>query len=69
MGKIIIETNDNKNIKIKTSLTSEQIEKLLKEIKRNEKSIEVLEKLKGILKTDKSAEELIGEIYEEIYDR
>jgi hypothetical protein len=28
-----------------------------------------LDKLRGILKTDKSAEELIGEIYEEIYGR
>ncbi len=69
MGKVVIETKDNKNIKIKTSLTSEQIQKLLKEIEKKEKINETFNKLQGILKTDKSAEELIGEIYEEIYDR
>jgi len=69
MGKVIIETKDEKELKIKTSLTSQEIEKILKEFEERKKGEEALDKLKGILKTDKSAEELIGEIYEEIYDR
>jgi len=69
MGKVIIETKDEKELEIKTSLTSQEIEKILKEFEERKKSEETLDKLKGILKTDKSAEELIGEIYEEIYGR
>lgn len=69
MGKIIIETKDNKEVKIKTSLTSKEIERLLKEFEERKKAEKALEKLRGILNTEKSAEELIGEIYEEIYDR
>ncbi|WP_456383158.1 hypothetical protein [Persephonella sp.] len=69
MGKVIIETRDEKELKLKTSLTSEQVEKLLKEFEEKRKAEIALEKLRGILKTDKSAEELIGEIYEEIYGR
>jgi len=69
MGKVIIETKDKGEIKIKTSLTSEQVEKLLKEFEEKRKAEAALDKLRGILKTDKSAEELIGEMYEEIYDR
>jgi len=69
MGKIIIETKDNKEMKIKTSLTSKEIERLLKEFEERKKAEKALDKLRGILNTEKSAEELIGEIYEEIYDR
>jgi len=69
MGKVIIETKDEKELEIKTSLTSQEIEKILKEFEERKKSEETLDKLKGILKTDKSAEEFIGEIYEEIYGR
>ena len=69
MGKVIIETKDQKELKLKTSLTTEQVEKLLKEFEEKRKAEKALDKLRGILSTDKSAEELIGEIYEEIYGR
>jgi len=69
MGKVIVETKDEKELKLKTSLTSEQVEKLLREFEEKRKAEVALDKLRGILKTDKSAEELIGEIYEEIYGR
>ena len=69
MGKVIIETKDQKELKLKTSLTTEQVEKLLKEFEERRKAETALDKLRGILSTDKSAEELIGEIYEEIYGR
>ncbi|WP_457643449.1 hypothetical protein [Persephonella sp.] len=69
MGKVIIETKDEKELKLKTSLTSREIEKLIKEFEERKKAESSLDKLRGILKTDKSAEELIGEIYEEIYGR
>jgi len=69
MGKVIVETKDEKELKLKTSLTSEQVEKLLREFEEKRKAEAALDKLRGILKTDKSAEELIGEIYEEIYGR
>ncbi len=67
MGKVIVETKDEKELKIKTSLTSQQVEKLLKEFEEKKKAEVALDKLKGILRSNKSAEELIGEIYEEIY--
>lgn len=67
MGKVIIETKDEKELKLKTSLTSEEVEKLLKKFEEKRKAEIALDKLRGILKTNKSAEELIGEIYEEIY--
>ena len=67
MGKVIVETRDKKELKLKTSLTTEQVEKLLKEFEERKKAETALDKLRGILSTDKSAEELIGEIYEEIY--
>ncbi|WP_029520496.1 hypothetical protein [Persephonella sp. IF05-L8] len=69
MGKIIIETNDHKEIRIKTSLNSKQVENLIKELKNKEQAEKAFKKLRGILKTGKSAEELIGELYEEIYGR
>lgn len=69
MGKVIVETKDKKEIEIKTSLTSEQVEKLIKEFEEEEKAKKALDKLFGILKTNKSIEELREEIYEEIYNR
>ncbi|RUM58589.1 MAG: hypothetical protein DSY59_00460 [Persephonella sp.] len=70
MGKVLIETKDMKNIEIKSSLlTSEEIVKLIREFEKRKRLEMSLEKLRGILTTDKSAEELIGEIYEEIYGR
>ncbi len=67
MGTIIIHTQDNKDLKIETSLKNEDIQNLLKKIKEKEKINKAFDRLKGILNTDKSAEELIGEIYDEIY--
>ncbi|HIQ25002.1 MAG TPA: hypothetical protein EYH43_03365 [Persephonella sp.] len=65
----MVETKDEKELKLKTSLTSEQVEELLREFEEKRKAEVALDKLRGILETDKSAEELIGEIYEEIYGR
>ncbi|WP_457622467.1 hypothetical protein [Persephonella sp.] len=69
MGKVIIETKDEKELKLKTSLTSKQVEEIIKNVEERKKAESSLDKLRGILKTDKSAEELIGEMYEEIYGR
>ena len=57
-------TKDKKEIEIKTSLTSEQVEKLIKEFEEEEKAKKALDKLFGILKTNKSIEELREEVYE-----
>ena len=67
MGTIIIQTQDNKDLKIETSLKNEDIQNLLKKIKEKEKINKAFDRLKGILNTDKSAGELIREIYDEIY--
>ncbi|ACN99305.1 hypothetical protein SULAZ_0877 [Sulfurihydrogenibium azorense Az-Fu1] len=69
MGKVIIETVDERELQIKTSLTTDQIEKILKDFEEKRKAEIALEKLKGILNTDKSAEEIIREPYEKIYGR
>ncbi len=66
MGKVIIETKDEGEIKIKTSLTSEQIEKFIKEIEKKEKAKNLVESTFGTLKGNKNLEEqLEAEWYEQ----
>jgi len=66
MGKVIIETKDKGEIKIKTSLTSEQIEKFIKEIEKKEKAKKLVESTFGTLKGNKNLEEqLEAEWYEQ----
>ena len=67
MGKVIVETKDKKELKLKTSLTTEQVEKLLREFEEKRNAEKALDKLRWILSTDKSTEELIGEIYEKSF--
>jgi len=67
MGKVIVETKDKKELKLKTSLTTEQVEKLLRKFEEKRNAEKALDKLRGILSADKSAEELIGEIYEKSF--
>ncbi len=69
MTKIIIKSNDKEEIEILTSLPPEKIEKLIKELEEEELVKKALNKLFGILKTDKSIDELREEICEEIYNR
>ncbi len=66
MGKVIIETKDEGEIKIKTSLTSEQIEKIIKEIEKKEKAKNLVESTFGTLKGNKNLEkQLEAEWYEQ----
>jgi len=66
MGKVIIETKDKGEIKIKTSLTSEQVEKFIKEIEKKEKAKKLVEFTFGTLKENKNLEEqLEAEWYEQ----
>ena len=66
MGKVIIETKDEGEIKIKTSLTSEQIEKFIKEIEKKEKAKNLVESTFGTLKGNKNLEkQLEAEWYEQ----
>jgi len=51
-----------------TFLPPEKIEKLVKELEE-ELAKKTLNKLFGILKTDKSIDELREKVYEEIYNR
>ncbi|WP_457635022.1 hypothetical protein [Persephonella sp.] len=45
MDRVIIETKNEKELKIKISLTSEQVEKLLKEFEERKKAEVALDKL------------------------
>ena len=69
MTKVIIKSDKNKEIEITTQLPPDKIEKLIKEFEEREIAKKALDKLFGILNTNKSIEELREEIYEEIYNR
>ncbi len=69
MTKVIIKSEDNKETEIDTFLPAERIKRIIEEIEEKEKTKEALNKLFGILKTNKSIEEIREEIYEEIYNR
>jgi len=56
MGKVIIETKDKEELKIKTSLTSKQIEKLIKEIEKKEKTKKLIASTFGTIKANKELE-------------
>ncbi len=56
MGKVIIETKDEGEIKIKTSLTLEQIQKIIKEIEKKEKAKKLVASTFGTLKENKELE-------------
>ncbi len=46
MGKVIVETKDKKELKLKTSLTTEQVEKLLREFEEKRNAEKALDKLR-----------------------
>ncbi len=65
MTKVIIKSDKHKEIEITTQLPPDKIEKLIKEFfEEREIAKKALDKLFGILKTNKSIEELREEIYE-----
>ncbi|GAB6072882.1 hypothetical protein JCM14244_12590 [Venenivibrio stagnispumantis] len=43
MGKVIIETEDKGELRLKTSLTLKQIEKIIKELEKKEKAKKLVE--------------------------
>ncbi|NPA52287.1 MAG: hypothetical protein GXO22_05290 [Aquificae bacterium] len=61
MGRVIIETLDERELKIRTSLTSKQIENLVKEIEKKEKAKKLVEATFGTLKESKNLERLSEE--------
>jgi hypothetical protein len=66
MGKVIIETMDKGELKIKTSLTSKQIENFIKEIEKKEKAKNLVASIFGTLKENRGLEEqLEAEWYEQ----
>ncbi len=66
MGRVIIETSDNENIKLKTSLTAEQIKNLLENIEKKKRAKKLIESTFGTLKENKELEsKLKDEWYEQ----
>lgn len=66
MGRVIIETMDKGELKIKTSLTSKQIENFTKEIEKKEKAKELVTSTFGNIKENRELEELLeAEWYEQ----
>ncbi|WP_029521526.1 hypothetical protein [Persephonella sp. IF05-L8] len=66
MTKVIIKSDNEREIEISTHLPPDKIEKLIRELEEEELVKRALDRLFGILETDKSIEELREEIYEEI---
>ncbi|ACN98694.1 MULTISPECIES: hypothetical protein [Sulfurihydrogenibium] len=56
MGKVIIETKDNGELKIKTSLTLEQIKNLIEGIEKKEKAKKLLNATFNTLKENRELE-------------
>lgn len=56
MGRVIIETRDEGELKIRTSLTLEQIQKLIKEIEKKEKAKKLIDTTFNTLKENKELE-------------
>ncbi len=69
MTKVIIKSENQEEIVISINLSPEEIEKILREVEEEKIYQKALENLFGILKTDKSIDEIREEIYEEIYGR
>jgi len=59
MGKVIIETTDKEELKLKTSLTSEQIKNLIKKLEKKEKAKKLIKSTFGTLKENKELEEKV----------
>ena len=57
MGKVIIETKDNGELKIKTSLTLKQVQKIIQEVEKKEKAKKLIDSTFGTLKGNKELEE------------
>jgi len=56
MGKVIIETEDKGELRLKTSLTLKQIEKIIKELEKKEKAKKLVESTFGTIKENKNLE-------------
>ena len=56
MGKVIIETKDNGELKIKTSLTLEQVKNLIEGIEKKEKAKKLLNATFNTLKENRELE-------------
>ncbi|WP_293447864.1 hypothetical protein [Persephonella sp.] len=56
MGRVIIETKDNGELKIKTSLTLEQIKNFIEEIEKKEKAKKLIDTTFNTLKENKELE-------------
>ena len=69
MTKVIIKPENREEIVISTSLSPTEIKNIIKEFEEEKLLKVALNKLFGILNTNKSLEEIREEIYEEIYNR
>ncbi len=56
MGKVIIETKDKGELKIRTSLTLEQIKKFIEEIEKKEKAKKLIDTTFNTLKENRELE-------------
>jgi len=56
MGKVIIETEDKGELRLKTSLTLKQIEKIIKDLEKKEKAKKLVESTFGTIKENKNLE-------------
>ncbi|RUM58493.1 MAG: hypothetical protein DSY60_01600 [Persephonella sp.] len=69
MTKVIIKPDNKEEIVISTHLSPEEIEKIIREFEEERLYQKALKELFGILKTDKSIDEIREEVYGEIYNR
>lgn len=69
MTKVIIKSDNKEEIVISTHLSPEEIEKIIREFEEERLYQKALKELFGILKTDKSIDEIREEVYGEIYNR
>ena len=56
MGKVIIETKDKEELKIRTSLTSEQIKKVIEKMEERERAKKLVDITFNTLKENKELE-------------
>ena len=56
MGKVIIETQDHQELEIRTFLTSQQIQNLIREKEKKERAKELIKSTFGTLKENKELE-------------
>ncbi|WP_456383003.1 hypothetical protein [Persephonella sp.] len=60
MGKVIIETKDGKEVKLKTSLTTAQIQEIIDRAEKKERMKRLINKTFGTLKEDKKLEKKLN---------